>query len=337
MARPQHPQRRLFQKTPRSGSAPPAVVISRMDHLRRSEEHEQAAALALQAVTADPVTAVGMLSILHVAGRQADVEMLLRLISSADSATCGTIVHALHASADSADAEALIRLLRKRPAPDVAAAAAAFDRAAGESGAASGNPLLAGLAAGPGDNLVAEVARLRGENRDEDASALLVVIGQGAPPAVFEAAVALADRRLTADAGTLLSHYADKAAAADLARLFLRLTEVWESAALRVAPVAAGRPDAAAFLAALRTLVPRVSPVDCAGMVAERLTSRQRVELFRALTSQQALDAVDDLMGWCIRHDDARSLQEELHQAGMHAAAYHLAEKRAETSGRYEP
>ena len=337
MARPQHPQRRRFQKTLGSGAIPPAVVISRMDHLRRTEEHEQATALALEAATGDPSTAVGMLAILHAAGRQADVEMLLRLIASADPVICGDIVHALYASANSADADTLIRLLQKRPTADVAAAAAAFDHSAGERGDSSGNPLLVGLAARPGDDLVTELARLRDENRDADATALLTVIGQGGPLTVCAAAAALADRRLTKDAGTLLIHYAGRAAALDLARLFLQLTETWESAALHVAAVVAGRSDVAAFLAALQTLMPQVPQEDCLGILAERLTSLQRVELCRVLTGRWALEAVDDLIGWCARHGDARSLQAELHHAGMHAAAYHLAEKRAETTGRYEP
>jgi hypothetical protein len=195
------------------------------------------------------------------------------------------------------------------------------------------------LADRPDEDLVADLARLRGERRDADAAALLTVIGQGTPLAVCAAAAALADRRLTADAGALLIRYANTAAPPDLARLFQRLADTWENAAKRVAAVVAGRSDVAAFLSAMETLRPEVSPEDCLGMLAERLTIEQIVELCRVLTGQWALDAVDELIGWCARRDDddARDLQAMLHHAGMHAVAYRLAERRAETTGRYEP
>lgn len=313
---------------PGAAAVPPGMIISRMDRLRRAEEPEKARRVALEAVTGSPATAAGMLAMLHAASRSADADMLLHVIASTDAANCGAVVHALKASGAEADALGLVRLLQSRSAADIAAAAAAYDSAASASpgGRAPDNPLLAGLASRPLDGLIAEIAALRDSQRDGEAALLLTVVGNSSPDAAWEAAANLARRGLTTDAADVLVRHIRTAAPADAARLFRRLAGFWESAAAYVAPIVGQRDDAAAVLV----------EVQDPGIVAKYLSPQQTAELCRSLAGRSAAETLDDLLGWCAGHGDARELQAALHQAGLHAAAYRLAERLAEFTGRYE-
>jgi hypothetical protein len=304
-----------------------------MDRLRAADEHTRADRLALEAATGHPATAVGMLAIFRAASRDADAEAFLRLIASTDAQIYGALVHELEVSGAVSETHRLTGLVQGRSNAELAVAAVAFDRSAmarrGPGGADgfADNPLVALLAGRAIDGLVAELVLARGEHRDDEAAVLVAALGRRPSRSLGEVAAILARQSLRADAGHLLIHAARHAEPAGLAQLFRRLAQSWGRAADLIAPILAGRDDVTTFLAALEAVAPEAYP----GILAERLSRADVVELFRTLTSRadhadHAL--VDDLLSWCVLHDDPLALATMLHEKGLHAVAYRLAERR---------
>jgi hypothetical protein len=149
---------------------------------------------------------------------------------------------------------------------------------------------------------------------------------------VRDAAVDLAKQGMRAEAATLLHRYAVTAPPLDAAESFCELTRKWTSAATLLAPVLVGRQDSARVLAALRTLAPDQFPESLLGL----LTYQHVVALCGGLSAQNATMELDTVLTWCAGREDAAELRSVLHEAGLHALGYRLAERVDEMSRSFD-
>ncbi len=106
----------------------------------------------------------------------------------------------------------------------------------------------------------------------------------------------------------------------------------WAAAAALLAPVLAGRGDSGPVLAALRTADPRGFPEVLVGL----LSHQHLVRLCAALAGQNAWAELDSILTWCAGRDDGAVLRAMLHEAGLHALGYRLAERQDELTGHHD-
>jgi hypothetical protein len=321
---------------------PATATIAYMDVLRRHGQNANADRLLVMVVTARPALAPGLLAAFRAQARQSDEARLFDIVTAADPGLCAAVAGAFWVAGSQQDVDLLVNGLMNRPLPDVALAITSFslfvastEGAGGEAGAASAfNPFAARLLDRPTHEFVTAIRDLRGLGNGEQADRLVEALCDGAPELVAASALGLARARLPQDAGTLLDHYGTRAAPDAVAQVFIHLwraggdgTGVLATASLT------GRRDSAPVLAAIRRAGGGEAADRHIAWLARALPVEGMIALCVSLADQDAVDEVEAMLTHSAARDDVEALRAALHQAGRHALAYHLAERRSELMG----
>lgn len=323
---------------------PADATIGYMDVLRRHSQAANADRLLAMVVTARPALASGLLAAFRATGRSQDEARLFDVVATADPELCAAVAGAFWVAGDHQDVDLLVNSLMNRPLPDVAAAitsfsafvASAADRepAADAAAAAQFNPFAARLLDRPTHEFVTAIRDLRGLGNGEQADRLVDALCDGAPELVAASALGLARARLPQDAGTLLDHYGTRAAPDAVAQVFLHLVRAGGDGTGVLATAAlTGRPDSAPVLAAIRRAGGSEAVDRHIVWLARALPVEGMIALCVGMADQDAVDEVEKMLTHSAARDDVESLRAALHQAGRHALAYHLAERRSELMG----
>jgi hypothetical protein len=294
-------------------------------------------------VTARPALASGLLEAFRAAGRPQDVARLFDVVSAADPGLCAAVAGAFWLAGAQDDVNLLVNGLMKRPLPEVAVAITSFSAfvaaAAGGEQSAAGtssafSPFAARLLDRPTHEFVTAIRDLRSLGSGEQADRLVEALCDGTPELVAASALGLARARLPQDAGTLLDHFGTRAAPDAVAKVFIHLwraggdgTGVLATASLT------GRRDSAPVLAAIRRAGGGEAADRHVAWLARALPVDGMIALCVSLADQDAVDEVETMLTHSAARDDVEALRAALHQAGRHALAYHLAERRSELMG----
>jgi hypothetical protein len=322
---------------------PGRATLAYMDVLRRHGQPANATQLLSMVITARPEKAGELLAAFRAAGRNNDVTRFMDAVAAADPGLCAAVAGALWASGAHEDVDLLVNSLINRPMAEVAVAITAFS-AFSVPPPADGigpalppvlhNPFAARLLERPTHEFVAAIRDLRAVGHGEHADRLIEVLCDGAPDLVSAAAIGLARSRLPQDAGTLLDHYGTRAAPEAVAQVFLQL---WRSGGDGTGVLATaamtGRPDSAAVLRAIRRAGGGEAADRHVAWLARALPVDGMTALCVSLSNQDAVDEVEAMLTHSAVRDDVEALRAALHEAGRHALAYHLAERRSELMG----
>lgn len=344
---------------------PASATIGYADTLRRHGQAAGADLLVTRVLLARPALAADLLGALRGAGREADAGRLLELLAGSSPEVCAAAGQALWLAGDDADAEQLLGSLADWPLVDLAPAlVAALPSRGGRPG--DMHPLAARLLYRSAEEFAAAVRTLReraalergrqeqhardrgesviepvegmpdaGHDAETAAERLLALLRSGPPRLVLDAALALVDRGLAADAGALLDHYGSHAPAADAAALFVLLEQAGRGGTDLVAVAAlTGRTDAGAFLAAIRRAGAWAVISRHLEQLARALPGPDLLELCVSLAEQDALADLDSVITGIARRDDYEAQRLALHRAGRHSLAYRLTERHSELTGR---
>ncbi|HEU5331879.1 MAG TPA: hypothetical protein VFU73_03935 [Actinocrinis sp.] len=323
---------------------PATATIAYMDVLRRHSQSTNADKLLAMVVTARPALASGLLEAFRAAGRPHDETRLFDVVSAADPGLCAAVAGAFWMAGAQSDVNLLVNGLMNRPLSDVAVAITSFSAfvassaGGGQSAAAATspayNPFAARLLDRPTHEFVTAIRDLRGLGNGEQADRLVEALCDGTPELVAASALGLARARLPQDAGTLLDHFGTRAAPDAVAQVFLHLwraggdgTGVLATASLT------GRRDSAPVLAAIRRAGGGEAADRHIAWLARALPVDGMIALCVSLSDQDAVDEVEAMLTHSAARDDVEALRAALHQAGRHALAYHLAERRSELMG----
>ena len=322
---------------------PATATIAYMDVLRRHSQATNADKLLTMVITARPALAAGLLEAFRTAGRPHDEARLFDVVSGADPGLCAAVAGAFWMAGAQNDVNRLVNGLMNRPLPDVATAITSFSafvssQAGAEQGGAAAspafNPFAARLLDRPTHEFVTAIRDLRTLGNGEQADRLVDALCDGSPELVAASALGLARARLPQDAGTLLDHFGARAAPEAVAQTFIHLwraggdgTGVLATASLT------GRRDSAPVLAAIRRAGGGEAADRHIAWLARALPVDGMIALCISLSDQDAVDEVEAMLTHSAARDDVEALRAALHQAGRHALAYHLAERRSELMG----
>ena len=303
-------------------------------------------------VTATPEAAVGLIETLRMADREADVDLLLQLITTGGPTLCGSVAGAMWTTGSLDDLESLLDRLVSHDLLYLAAAALSCDDAAGlglgaevgiwgetgASGSGTGtgaNPMTERLLSRPVREFTETIADLHRQARGSEVGDLLEVLSRGSAYGVFAAADELAGNQLMREAKSLMERYVYAADPADLAEFFVRLRS-WDEAAAMIAPALAARTDSGRFLAALDASLPDEEADACLARFFGLLEGAGLAALCVGLTEQNANQEFDLVLRWSAGSAHASAIRSALHDAGAHAIAYQFSQRVAELTGRYD-
>jgi hypothetical protein len=322
---------------------PARATLGYMDVLRRHGQPANAVQLLSMVITARPSMAGELLAAFREAGRAEDVTRFMDTVAASDPGLCAAVAGALWAAGAHGDVDLLVNSLINRPLTEVAVAMTAFSAFSVPQPAGDGNPALppvphnpfaARVLDRPTHEFVTAIRDLRAHGQGEHADRLIEALCDGAPELVSAAALGLARSRLPQDAGTLLDHYGTRGTPNAVAQVFIQLwrsggdgTGVLATAALT------GRRDSAAVLTAIRRAGGGEAADRHVAWLARALPVEGMTALCISLSNQDAVDEVENMLTHSAVRDDVEALRAALHDAGRHALAYHLAERRSELMG----
>ena len=309
-------------------SRPPAATVGYIDVLRRHGELANADKLVAGVLNGRPGHVIGLLETLREAHRADDVERVLDLAIRDSPGLAGAVARELWDAGNEQDAMAILDGISGRPLVELAAALVALAASVGTAALLDGH-----LRARSPQEFIDAVRVLRTAKRDEDADLLFAALGRGAPRQVCEAVLTLAQSGRGEDAASLLDSFAAQAPAVEAVEAMALLAETRsgaQSAGELLITALATRPDPAVILATLR----RVRASDQTDRYLEHLGATMPPADLVVLASNLATrgcDAEADLMlTRAATRDDFMELRTAFHDAGRHAQAYHLTERRGE-------
>jgi len=310
-------------------SRPPSATLSYIDVLRRHGEPANADKLVVGVLTGRPAHVVGLLAALRAAGRTADVDRVLTLAAQGPSELAGAVSRELWEAHAEQDAVYVLDGIATRPLVELAGALVALADSGGIS-AARLDPHLRDRAP---QEFIDAVSVLRTAQREQEAELLFAALSRGGPGQVCAAALALAQAGRGRDASELLEGFAVQAAPAEAVEAMSLLAETRggaQAAGEVLITALAARPDPGSVLTALR----RVRDPVQTDRYLEHLGATMPVSDLVALTSNLALrgceSEADLMLNRAAGRDDFTELRAAFHDAGRHAQAYHLTERRGE-------
>ncbi|WP_414641829.1 caspase, EACC1-associated type [Actinocrinis sp.] len=309
-------------------SRPPSTTVGYIDVLRRHGELANADKLVIGVLDGRPGHVVGLFEALRAADRAADVERIVELVAQGPAALAGAVARELWEAGGQQDAAPVLDGAARRPLVEVAAALVALAASSGTAALLDGH-----LRDRSPREFLDAVSVLRTAKRDEDADLLFAALGRGAPRQVCDAVLTLAQSGRGEDAASLLDSFAAQAPAAEAVEAMALLAETRagaQAAGELLITALATRTDPAVVLATLR----RVRASDQTDRYLEHLGATMPPAELVVLASNLATrgcDAEADLMlTRAATRDDFMELRAAFHDAGRHAQAYHLTERRGE-------
>lgn len=309
-------------------SRPPSATVGYIDVLRRHREAANADKLILGVLSGRPAHVVGLLGALRSAERGEDAEHILTLAAQGPADVAGAVARELWEAGDEQDTVRVLDGIASRPLVDIAGALVAL--AASGSTAALLDPQL--RVRSP-QEFIDAVSVLRTAKRDEEADLLFAALGRGAPHQMCSAVLALTQAGRHQDAASLLDSFAAQAPALEAVEAMALLAESRhgaQAAGELLITALATRPDPSMILATLR----RVRASDQTDRYLEHLgasmPSADLVVLASNLATRGCDAEADLILTRAARRDDFMELRAAFHEAGRHAQAYHLTERRGE-------
>lgn len=309
-------------------SRPPSATVGYIDVLRRHREAANADKLILGVLGGRPGHVVGLLDALRAAERTEDTEHVLALAAKGPADLAGAVARELWENGNEQDAARVLDGVAGRPLVDIAGALVAL--AASGSTAALLDPQL--RVRSP-QEFIDAVSVLRTAKRDEEADLLFAALGRGAPHQMCAAVLALTQAGRHQDAASLLDSFAAQAPAIEAVEAMALLAETRQGAQAAgelLITALATRTDPGRILATLR----QVRASDQTDRYLEHLGASMPPADLVVLASNLATrgcDAEADLiLTRAARRDDFMELRAAFHEAGRHAQAYHLTERRGE-------
>lgn len=309
-------------------SRPASATVGYMDVLRRHREAANADKLILGVLGGRPSHIVGVLEALRSADREQDAGYVLSLAAQGPADMTGAVARELWEAGDEQDTARLLDGIAGRPLIDIAAALVSL--AASGTTAALLDPQLRMRSP---QEFIDAVSVLRTAQRDEEADLLFAALGRGAPHQMCAAVVALAQAGRHQDAASLLDSFAAQATALEAVEAMALLAETRQGAQAAgelLITALATRSDPSTILATLR----RVRSSEQTDRYLEHLGGSMPPADLVVLASNLATrgcDAEADLiLTRAARRGDFMELRAAFHEAGRHAQAYHLTERRGE-------
>ena len=309
-------------------SRPPSATVGYIDVLRRHREAANADKLILGVLGGRPGYVVGLLEALRAAEREADADHVLTLAAKGPAELAGAVARELWEAGSEQDTARVLDGVASRPLVDIAGSLVAL--ATSGSTAALLDPQL--RARSP-QEFIDAVSVLRTAKRDEEADLLFAALGRGAPHQMCAAVLALTQAGRHQDAASLLDSFAAQATAIEAVEAMALLAETRQGAQAAgelLITALATRTDPSRVLATLR----QVRASDQTDRYLEHLGASMPPADLVVLASNLATrgcDAEADLMlTRAARRDDFMDLRAAFHEAGRHAQAYHLTERRGE-------
>jgi hypothetical protein len=309
-------------------SRPPAATVGYIDVLRRHREAANADKLVVGVLNGRPGHIVGLLQALRAAARNEDADRVLGLATKVPAEVAGAVARELWEAGAEQDAAQILDAVAGRPLVELAAALVAL----GVSGntAALLDPQLRSRSP---QEFIDAVSVLRTAKRDDEADLLFAALGRGAPNQMCAAVLALSQAGRHQDAASLLDSFAAQSTPMEAVEAMALLAESRhgaQAAGELLISALATRPDPSMILATLR----RVRASDQTDRYLEHLGASMPPGDLVVLASNLATrgcDAEADLiLTRAARRSDFMELRAAFHDAGRHAQAYHLTERRGE-------
>jgi hypothetical protein len=280
-------------------------------------------------LTGRPSHVVGLLGALRAAGRTADVDRVLTLAAGGPSELVGAVARELWEARSEQDAVYVLDGIATRPLVELAGALVALAASGGVS-AARLDPHLRDRAP---QEFIDAVSILRTAKRHQEADMLFAALGRGGPGQVCAAALALAQAGRVRDSTELLDGFAAQAPPAEAVEAMSLLAETRAGAQaageLLVAALAI-RPDPGTILAALRRVRDPVQTDRYLEHLGATMPIAELVVLASNLAMRGCEVEADLILTRAAGRDDFTELRAAFHDAGRHAQAYHLTERRGE-------
>ncbi|HEU5353406.1 MAG TPA: hypothetical protein VFU65_03055 [Actinocrinis sp.] len=309
-------------------SRPPSATVGYIDVLRRHREAANADKLILGVLGGRPGHVIGLLDALRAVEREEDATHVLTLAAKGPADLAGSVARELWEAGSEQDTARVLDGVATRPLVDIAGALVAL--AASGSTAALLDPQLRSRSP---QEFIDAVSVLRTAKRDEEADLLFAALGRGAPHQMCAAVLALTQAGRHQDAASLLDSFAAQAPALEAVEAMALLAETRQGAQAAgelLITALATRTDPSRILGTLR----QVRASDQTDRYLEHLGASMPPADLVVLASNLATrgcDAEADLMlTRAARRDDFMELRAAFHEAGRHAQAYHLTERRGE-------
>jgi hypothetical protein len=309
---------------------PPSATVGYIDVLRRHGTPAHADELVTGVLAGRPAHVVGLIGALRSAGRTADVDRVLTLATQGPCALAGAVARELAEAGAEQEAGYVLDGIAARPLPELASALAAL----AESDPAQAVRLDPYLRDRVPQEFIDAVAVLRAAGSDREAEQLFAALGRGGPGQVCAAAITLQQSGRARDAADLLDGFAAQAPAEDAVEAMALLAETRggaQAAGELLTAALATRPDPALVLAALRRVRDPVQTDRYLEHLGTTLPVADLVVLASNLSMHGCEGEADLMLTRAAGRDDFEELRAAFHDAGRHAQAYHLTERRGET------
>jgi hypothetical protein len=310
-------------------SRPPTATIEYIDVMRRHGTPANADKLVLGVLSGRPVHVVGILGKLREAGRAADAEKILALVTQGSSELAGSVARELLDAQADQDAAQVFQGIAARPLVELAAALASLSA----SSTAQVTRLDAYLRDRSPHEFIDAVSVLRTAKRDPEADLLFAALGRGRPIQVCTAVLALSQSGRPQEALNLLEAFGVQARPDEAVEAMSLLAETGDGARaagdLLVATLAV-RSDPAAILSILRQVRDSEQTDRFLEHLGATLNVPDLVTLAANLATRGCRPEADLILSRAAGRDDFAELRDAFHEAGHHAQAYRLAERRGE-------
>jgi hypothetical protein len=309
-------------------SRPASATVGYIDVLRRHREAANADKLVLGVLGGRPGHIVGLLAALRAAQREEDAEHVLTLAAQGPAGMAGAVARELWEAGNEDDTARLLDGLASRPLVDLAEALVAL--AASGVTAALLDPQL--RVRSPREFIDA-VSVLRTAKRDQEADLLFAALGRGAPRQMCAAVLALTQAGRHQDAASLLDSFAAQAPAVEAVEAMALLAETQQGAQAAgelLITALATRQDPSKVLATLRQVRSSEQTDRYLEHLGASMPPADLVVLASNLATRGCDAEADLILTRAARRDDFMELRAAFHEAGRHAQAYHLTERRGE-------